>query len=121
MSFRIFNKFGKIFYFEDMKSLTLIGFILIALAGLLFYFIPNFTFVQLFEPTTLMGILAGIGIGLLFGSIVGYVSKGSAIKEAQRKKELQQLQKEKIALEKQAAELNKLKAQSEQDIKNPQF
>ncbi len=34
---------------------------------------------------------------------------------------MQQLQKEKSELEKQAAELAKIKAQSEQEIKNPQF
>ncbi len=104
-----------------MKGLTFIGFILLGLAALLFNFNSDFRFAKLFEPTTLMGILAGIGIGLIFGGIVGYVSKGSAIKEAQRKKEMQQLQKEKSELEKQAAELAKIKAQSEQEIKNPQF
>ncbi len=104
-----------------MKSLTLIGFILLGLAAVLFYFIPDFSIVKLFEPTTLMGILAGIGIGLIFGSLVGYVSKGAAIKEAQRKKEMQQLQKEKVELEKKAIELEKLKAQEDQKINNPQF
>ena len=104
-----------------MKSLTLIGFILLGLAAILFYFIPNFSIVRLFEPTTLMGILAGIGIGLIFGGLVGYVSKGAAIKEAQRKKEMQQLQKEKLELEKKAAELEKLKALESENIKNPQF
>lgn len=56
---------------------------------------------------TLMGILAGIGIGLIIGGIVGYVSKGSAVREEQKKRELKQLKKEKEDLEKQAAELAK--------------
>ena len=54
-----------------------------------------------------MGILAGIGIGLIIGGIVGYVSKGSAVREEQKKRELKQLKKEKEDLEKQAAELAK--------------
>jgi len=105
-----------------MKSLTLIGLILLGLAAILFYFIPDFSVVKLFEPTTLMGILAGIGIGLFIGGIVGYVSKGSAIKEAQRKKEFQQLQKEKKELEKQASKLAELQ-QKEESYKtnNPQL
>ena len=103
-----------------MRSLTFIGFILLGLAAVLFYFNSNFKFISLFEPTTLMGILAGVGIGLIIGSLVGYVSKGSAIKAAQKRKELKQLQKDKLELEKQAAELEKLKKEN-QEIKNPQF
>lgn len=61
----------------------------------------------MFEPISLMGILAGIGIGLIIGGIVGYVSKGTAIKEAQKRQAYLQLQKEKTELEKQAAELAK--------------
>ncbi len=100
-----------------MRSLTLIGLILLGLSAILFYFIPNFSVVKLFEPTTLMGILAGIGIGLIIGGMVGYVSKGNAVKQAQRKKEYSQLQKEKVELEKQAAELAKQQAL---ENKNPQ-
>ena len=103
-----------------MKSLTFIGIILLALAAILFYFNANFQVIKLFEPTTLMGILAGVGIGLIIGSMVGYISKGSAIKAEQKKKELKQLQKEKLELEKQAAELAKLKSQNEQTTQNPQ-
>lgn len=88
-----------------MKNLTLIGVILLAVAFLLYYFSSNFKFIDLFEPTALMGILAGIGIGLIIGGIVGYVSKGTAVREAQHRKEYRQLQLEKEELEKQAAEL----------------
>ncbi len=90
-----------------MKNLTFIGIILLALAFLLYYMLPEFSIVRLFEPINLMGILAGIGIGLIIGGIVGYVSKGSAIKQEQKRKEFKQLQKEKAELEKQAAELAK--------------
>jgi uncharacterized membrane-anchored protein YhcB (DUF1043 family) len=55
----------------------------------------------------IMGILGGIGIGLIIGGMVGYVSKGSAIKAEQKRKEFKQLQKDKEELEKQAAELAK--------------
>lgn len=90
-----------------MKNLSLFGVILLGLAFLLYYMIPEFSFIRLFEPISLMGILAGIGIGLIIGGIVGYVSKGAAIKEAQKRQAYLQLQKEKTELEKQAAELAK--------------
>jgi hypothetical protein len=47
-----------------------------------------------------MGIMGGIGIGLIIGGIVGYLSKGKAIKNEQKKKEIEALLKEKAALEK---------------------
>ena len=90
-----------------MKNLTFIGFLLLGLAFLLYYMMPEFSMVKLFEPLNLMGILAGIGIGLIIGGIVGYVSKGSSLKQEQKRKELVQLRKEKEDLEKQAAELAK--------------
>lgn len=88
-----------------MKNLTFIGIILLGIAFLLYYITPEFSFVKLFEPVSLMGILAGIGIGLIIGGIVGYVSKGTSIREAQQRKNFKQLQLEKQELEKQAAEL----------------
>jgi uncharacterized membrane-anchored protein YhcB (DUF1043 family) len=88
-----------------MKNLTFIGFLLLGIATLLYYVQPNFSAVKLFEPMTLMGILAGIGIGLIIGGIVGYASKGSAVREEQKRKELKQLKLEKEDLEKQAAAL----------------
>lgn len=90
-----------------MKNLTFIGFLLLGLAFLLYYLQPQFSAVKLFEPMTLMGILAGIGIGLIIGGIVGYASKGTAVREDQKRKELKQLRREKEYLEKQAAELAK--------------
>lgn len=90
-----------------MKNLTLIGVLLLGLSFLLYYMMPQFSLVRLFEPISLMGILAGIGIGLIIGGLVGYVSKGSAIKAEEKRREMQQLRKEKEALEKQAAELAK--------------
>jgi hypothetical protein len=90
-----------------MKNLTFIGFLLLGLAFLLYYLLPQFSVVKLFEPINLMGILAGIGIGLIIGGIVGYISKGTSLKQEQKRKELVQLRKEKEALEKQAAELAK--------------
>ena len=82
-----------------MKNLTFIGLLLLGLAFLLYYMLPNFSFVKLFEPLNLMGTLAGIGIGLIIGGIVGYVSKGTALKEEQKRRELKQLRKEKEELE----------------------
>lgn len=95
----------ELFFNTTMKNLTVIGVILLALAFLLYYLQSDFNFVQLFQPVSLMGILAGIGIGLIIGGVVGYVSKGAAIKAEQKRREFKQLQKEKEALEKQAASL----------------
>lgn len=103
-----------------MKNLTFIGFLLLALAFLLYYLLPQFSIVKLFEPMNLMGILAGIGIGLIIGGIVGYVSKGSALKAEQKRQEIKQLRKEKEELEKQAAILAKQQPINPVDNKNPQ-
>ncbi|PZU82384.1 MAG: hypothetical protein DI529_14605 [Chryseobacterium sp.] len=84
-----------------MKGLSLTGLLLLALAFVLFYFNDSFSVIKLFEPITLMGILAGIGIGLFIGGLIGYVSKGNAMKEAKIRQELKQLQEEKAAFEKQ--------------------
>lgn len=75
----------------------------------------------MFEPTALMGILFGVGIGLIIGGMVGYLSKGSAIKQEQKRKEIEQLRKEKAALEKQAATLaNQQVGQYNVQDENPQ-
>ena len=87
-----------------MKSLSIVGVILLVLSVLLFYLTTDFHVEQL-KLSHLMGILGGVGIGLIFGGVVGYVSKGSAMKAEQKRKEFLKLQQEKIELEKQAAEL----------------
>ena len=88
-----------------MKNLTFAGVLLLLLACILYWIIPEFSVVKLFEPISLMGILAGIGIGLIIGGIVGYLSKGSALKEEQKRREYKQLQKEKADLERIAEQL----------------
>lgn len=94
-----------------MKNLTIIGLVLLALSILLFYLTANnFTVNDLGMPH-IMGILGGIGIGLIIGGMVGYVSKGSAIKEEQRRTEFAQLQKEKQELEVQAEEIARREAE----------
>ena len=94
-----------------MKNLTIIGLVLLALSVLLFYLTTNnFTINDLKMPH-IMGIMGGIGVGLIIGGLVGYVSKGSAIKADQKKKEFKQLQKDKENLEKQAAEIAKREAE----------
>lgn len=95
-----------------MKNLTLTGIILLAISILLFYLTsPNFNLNDL-QISHIMGIMAGVGIGLIIGGMIGYVSKGSAIKEEQRKKEYKQLQKEKAELELKAQQI----AQREQEL-----
>lgn len=87
-----------------MKSVTFIGIVMLILAALLFYLTTDFAMEQI-KLSHIMGIMAGVGLGLILGSMVGYVSKGSAIKAEQKRKEFKQLQKEKEELERQAAEL----------------
>ncbi len=91
-----------------MKSVTFVGIVMLVLAALLFYLTTDFAVEQI-KLSHIMGIMAGVGLGLILGSMVGYVSKGSAIKAEQKRKEFKQLQKEKAELEKQAAELAKQK------------
>jgi len=84
-----------------MKSLVVIGIILLGLGALLFYL--NDMAVDL---RVVYGALSGIGIGLIIGGLVGYVSKGNAVKEAKVRQEFKQLQKEKAELEKQRLDNN---------------
>lgn|SRR5690606_35600743 len=103
-----------------MKNLHFIGFLLLGLAFLLYYMLPEFSFVKLFEPINLMGILAGIGIGLIIGGIVGYVSKGTALREEQKRQEIKQLRKDKEELERQKAELARQQTLHNTPNENPQ-
>ena len=103
-----------------MKNLHFIGFLLLGLAFLLYYMLPEFSFVKLFEPINLMGILAGIGIGLIIGGIVGYVSKGTALREEQKRQEIKQLRRDKEELERQSAELARQNALRNTPNENPQ-
>ena len=96
-----------------MKNLTFIGLLLLGLAFLLYYMLPNFSFVKLFDPLNLMETLAGIIISFIIVVIVVYVSKGTALKEEQKRRELKQLRKEKEELERQAAELATQNQQTE--------
>jgi len=84
-----------------MKSLIVIGIILFGLGALLFYLND-----MAIDLRVIYGALSGIGIGLVIGGLVGYVSKGNAVKEAQLRNEFKQLQKEKAELEKQRVENN---------------
>ncbi|MDR2204559.1 MAG: hypothetical protein LBE36_00115 [Flavobacteriaceae bacterium] len=82
-----------------MKGLILVGCVLLGISVIV-YFTLDFSKVTFFAPTTLMGISAGVGLGLIFGGIVGYISKGSAMKEEQKRNEMKRLQKEKEDLQK---------------------
>ena len=95
-----------------MKSITVIGMILLAVSALLFYLTTDFT-VERITISHVMGVMAGIGIGLIVGGMVGYVSKGTAMKTEAKRKEFKQLQKEKEELEKQTLEMEKQKAELE--------
>lgn len=82
-----------------MKSLVVIGIILLGIGALLFYLND-----MAIDLRVIYGSLSGVGIGLIIGGLVGYVSKGNAVKEAQLKREFKELQKEKVELEKQRVE-----------------
>lgn len=108
-----------------MKSISFIGIVLLIISALLFYLTTDFAVEQI-KLSHIMGIMAGIGIGLIIGGMVGYVSKGSAMKEEQKRKEFKQLQKDKLELEKRAAELEKLRQEKEagafySEKNNPQY
>ncbi|MDH6251413.1 hypothetical protein M2347_001140 [Chryseobacterium sp. H1D6B] len=103
-----------------MKSISITGLILLAVSALLFYLTTDFAVEQI-KLSHVMGIMGGIGIGLIIGGMVGYVSKGSAVKEEQKRREFKQLQKEKEELEKQAAELAKRQAEFQNQNKSPQI
>lgn len=100
-----------------MRSLTIIGLVLFGIAALLFYATTDFSMAEM-KLSHFMGIMAGVGLGLIIGGIVGYVSKGSALKEEQRKKEYKQMQKDKLALEKQQQELAKQQEQAQNKEQN---
>lgn len=103
-----------------MKSISITGLILLAVSALLFYLTTDFAVEQI-KLSHVMGIMGGIGIGLIIGGMVGYLSKGTAIKEEQRRKEFKQLQKEKEELQKQATEIAKRQTELENQNKNPQI
>ena len=81
-----------------MKGLSIVGIILLVVSGMLFYFTTDFA-VEKITMSHVMGILGGIGIGLFIGGIVGYVSKGSAIKREQEKKVIERLKNDKYELQ----------------------
>ena len=56
-----------------MKNLTIIGILLLGISGLLFYMTTNLE-VEEFTLSHFMGIMGGVGLGLIIGGIVGYVS-----------------------------------------------
>lgn len=103
-----------------MKSISITGLILLAVSALLFYLTTDFT-VERITISHVMGVMAGIGIGLIIGGMIGYMSKGSAIKAEQKRKEFKQLQKDKEELEKQAAIIAQREAELENQNKNPQI
>lgn len=77
-----------------MKSLSITGLILLAVSALLFYLTTDFAVEQI-KISHIMGMMAGVGIGLIIGGLVGYVSKGSAIKAEQKKKNSSSFRKKK--------------------------
>lgn len=101
-----------------MKSISFIGLVLLAVSALLFYLTTDFA-VEKISLSHVMGLMAGVGIGLIIGGMVGYVSKGSAVRAEQKRREIQQLRKEKEALEKQAADLANQQQNASQNT-NPQ-
>lgn len=77
---------------HNMKNLTFVGIILLAIGVLLFY-LNNMAL----DLRVVYGALCGIGVGLIFGGIVGYVSKGSAVKQENKMRQFKQLQKKKMS------------------------
>lgn len=88
-----------------MKGLTLVGAILLGISGLLFYITTDFL-VEKITMSHIMGIMGGVGIGLIIGGIVGYVSKGSAIKQEEIKRQIAKLQNDKYELQQKVNQKN---------------
>lgn len=86
-----------------MKSITFLGIFLLLISIGLFYLTSNAFNLEELKLSHIMGIMGGVGIGLIIGGVVGYISKGSAIKEAKKKQEFKRLQKEKEELERRNA------------------
>lgn len=98
-----------------MKALSIIGIILLVLSSVLFYITVGFSSGKItLELPHIIGMLAGIGIGLIIGGLVGYISKGSAVKQEEQRKAYNQLQKEKTELEKRATEITKQQSDTTQ-------
>ena len=66
-----------------MKSSILLGVIFLVAGGLMFYFRMDTIMSQQVWGSVSCG-LAGIGIGLVFGAIIGYASKSSAVRQKQK-------------------------------------
>lgn len=98
-----------------MKSLLITGITLLIISAFLFYFSTGYRFDEI-TPSHFMGVLGGIGIGLIIGGVVGYISKGSSVKAERKRKEIAQLQIEKLEIEKQAAELAQQNDKNNQDL-----
>ena len=81
-----------------MRGLSIVGVILLAISGMLFYFTTDFA-VEKITMSHVMGMLGGIGIGLFIGGVIGYVSKGYAIKREQEKKVIERLKNDKYELQ----------------------
>lgn len=81
-----------------MRSLLIIGIILLGLSSVLFYVSTDFVLDKI-NMSHMMGIMGGVGIGLIIGGIGGYLSKGSDIKEAETKRKIEELQNEKYELQ----------------------
>ncbi len=88
-----------------MKSLSIVGGILLLISGALFYYSTDFLLDKI-TISHMMGVMGGIGIGLIIGGIVGYISKGSAIREEEKRKQFAQLQKQNKELEKKVENIN---------------
>ena len=72
-----------------MKSLSIVGGILLLISGAMFYYSTDF----LLEKITM-------------SHMMGYISKGSAIKEEEKRKQFAQLQKQNKELEKKVENIN---------------
>jgi len=94
-----------------MKNLIFVGIVFLAI-GLVLFWLNN----QVFDLRALYGALTGIGVGLIFGGIVGYVSKGSAVKRENKKQEMKKLQQEKEALERERQKLMEDRLKKENQI-----
>lgn len=91
-----------------MRTLTIVGFMLLGIAIGFFYMSG-----ELIEVSHIMSIIGGLGIGLFLGGIIGYQSKASAVKQEEAKRKMDELRNDKYELQ-QKVNLQKLNEENKE-------
>ncbi len=88
-----------------MKSLSIVGGILLLISGAMFYYSTDFLLEKI-TMSHMMGVMGVRGIGLIIGGIVGCIRPGAAMREEEKRKQFAQLQRQNKELEKKVESIN---------------